>query len=118
MANKSLRLYRENQEEYLKKSKDNVATAKVLNIITLIFGSLVFLSIIIGFIYMGSNIYNFYDKLDEEGLFDKYEPYEIEERDSIYNYEDIYEIEEIEKDTLMIDSTIIEEIKEVETIEN
>lgn len=123
MANKSLKVYEESPEIYLKTSRDNVKTAKTLNIITLIFGGLVFLSLLIGFIFLGTTFYKIFDDLDQEGVFDQEYSREIQEADTIYDYEDTYEIEEIEiqeieKDTLMIDSTIIEEIKEIEIIEN
>ncbi len=117
MATKSLKLYKESHEIYLKRSRDNVATARVVNIITLVFGGLIFSSILIGFIYMGSGIYNFYDTLDREVLLDKY-PHLLKETDSIYEGEEDYEFEEFEKDTLMIDSMFIEEIKEIKIIEN
>jgi hypothetical protein len=130
MANRSLKAYRESPEIYLKTSKDNVYTAKIINLVTLIFGGIVFLTLLIGFISVGTAFYKIFDSIDRES------PYKIEEKDSIYDYEKdyeydnieidtieidstiIYEIKEIEKDTLIIDSTMIEEIKEIETIEN
>ena len=117
MAAKSLRLYKAQPEIYLKKSRDNVATAKVVNIITLAFGGLIFLSILIGFIYMGSGIYNFYDNIDKDDLLKKY-PHLIDEEDRINKQGEGDGFEEFEKDTLMIDSTFIEEIRETEIIEN
>ncbi len=124
MANRSLKAYRESPEVYLKTSKDNVYTAKVLNLVTLIFGAIVFLTLLIGFITVGTAFYKIFDSIDRES------PYKIEETESVYEYDKIevdtietdstliYEIEEIEKDTLIIDSLMIEEIKEIETIEN
>lgn len=124
VANKSMRLYKEKPEEYSESSRSNVSVGRILNIISVVFNGVIFLIVIVGLLFFGTFFYKMFDVMKEEGVFDKDYPYKIEtiESDSIDNYEDIYEIEEIEKDTLIIDSTMIEdmfeEVKEIETIEN
>jgi len=113
MANKSLREYRNNPDVYGPQSRSNVSTAKVLNIIALILGSLMTIGYIIYFAFYGvmasqilKEAYNmeqngddFYYEWENDSLYD-------DERD--YNYE---------KDTIVIDSIRIDEgeIIEVET---
>ncbi|WP_299764197.1 CCC motif membrane protein [uncultured Dokdonia sp.] len=127
-ANKSLRIYGQNPEGYSESSRSNVSMGKVLNIISVVFNGIVVLILLVFLLFFGTLFYNIYDAIDEGGGFDIDETtYDYEESDSLnYDYEDSYkieqieveEVEEVEKDTLMIDTTTIKEIKEVEIIEN
>jgi len=118
ISNKSLKAYKEKPEAYSDASRSNVSVGKIINIISVVFNGIIILILLIGLLFFGTFFYKMFDNLDKEGVFDQKYPYEIEATDSIYD--DPYEIEvqEIEKDTLMIDSTMIEEIKETEIIEN
>jgi len=115
-AKKSLRAYRENPEKYSEASKSNVTTGKIINIISIVFNGIAILFVLIGLLFFGTFFYKMFDSLDQDGFFDKYESYETEERDTIYDYENDYDSTEV--DTIETDSTIMYEIKEIETSEN
>ena len=98
VANRSLKTYAQNPEIYSQKSKENVFAAKIVNIVTLIFAGLIFLSIILGVVSLATTFNKFFDGID----IDKEYPYQTEEIDTIYDYE-------VEKDSLLLDSIFIEE---------
>ncbi|MFT5890213.1 MAG: hypothetical protein ACI9Y7_000303 [Dokdonia sp.] len=117
VANKSLKEYKENPEGFSGVSRSNVSMARVINIIAIVFNGIIVLGFVILFIVYGTFLSSEIMDSYKNGDYNTTDPYEWK-TDSLYDYEDEYEIEEIEKDTLMIDSTIIEDIKEIETIEN
>ena len=113
MANKSLRDFAENPEAYSPQSRSNVATAKVLNIIAIIFNGLIMIVFIIFFVVYGT----FMSTAIMEGIKQSQnEDYYEWENDSLYDYEEDDYI--IEQDTIQIDSIKVEEIKEFENLEN
>ena len=99
VANKSLRLYRENSEVYQERSKNNVVTAKIVNILGLSFSILTLLYLLYTFFTMGTA---FYDIVNQEDPINAiYTDYEEEPLDSIYFYTDELEV---------IDSTSVDSI--------
>ena len=113
MANKSLRGFAENPEAYSPQSRSNVATAKVLNIIAIIFNGLIMIVFIIFFVVYGT----FMSTAIMEGIKQSQnEDYYEWENDSLYDYEEDDYI--VEQDTIQIDSIKVEEIKEFENLEN
>ncbi|RKE98574.1 CCC motif membrane protein [Ichthyenterobacterium magnum] len=113
MANKSLREFVENPEAYSPQSRSNVATAKVLNIIAIIFNGLIMIVFIILFVVYGT----FMSTAIMEGIKQSQnEDYYEWENDSLYDYEEDDYI--IEQDTIEIDSIKVEEVKEFENLEN
>ncbi|MEH6534874.1 MAG: CCC motif membrane protein [Psychroserpens sp.] len=105
MANKSLRAYHLNSDVYAPQSRTNVSTAKVLNIIAIILGSLVTIGYILYFVFYGvmvSQIFKEAYNIEQNGDDFYYEW----ENDSLYEDERDYEYE---RDTIRIDSIRIDE---------
>ncbi|RNC88412.1 MAG: hypothetical protein ED556_04295 [Winogradskyella sp.] len=108
MANKSLRVYRENPEVYDRSSYTNVNTARVINIIAVVLNSLTFLVFIVVFAIYGTFISTaVLEGIRQDQLNDDYEYYEDYEweTDSLKVDEDVYEIEK-EIDSINIDSIL------------
>lgn len=101
LANKSLRLFRENAEVYSLHSGVNVKNARIVNIIALVLSSLISFFYFIYLVFYGAmfsslffGLYDHWDELEEydwqqEAIYKEYEPEQIEIK---------------EKDTLAIDS--------------
>lgn len=110
MANKSIREFNENPEAYSPQSRSNVATAKIINIIALVFNSIIFIFFIIVFFIYGTlfsaAIMDSYKQSQNE-----YDDYYEWENDSLYDYEE--DVIKVESDSIYIDSINIEEIKDV-----
>jgi len=117
VANKSLKTYQENTEGFSEISRSNVSMARVINIIAVIFNGLIVLVFIGIFIVYGTFLSSAIMDSYKNGDFDTTNPYEWE-TDTIYEHEEEYEYDTIEVDTIETDSTIIYEIKEIETTEN
>ena len=117
VANKSLKVYAENTEGFSEVSRSNVSMARVINIIAIVFNGLIVLVFIGMFILYGTFLSSAIMDSYKNGDFETSDPYEWE-TDTIYDYEEEYEYDTIEVDTIETDSTIIYEIKEIETIEN
>jgi hypothetical protein len=113
VANKSLKLYHENADEYSEVSRSNVSMARVINIIAVVLNGLIVLAYTVIFIVYGTFLSSEIMDAYKSGEFNTEDPYEWE-TDSIYDYE----YDKIEVDTIETDSTIIYKIKEIETIEN
>ncbi len=101
MANKSLKEFDQNPDAFSQQSRSNVNIGKILNIIALIFNSIVVLLIIIVFVTYG--------KLLSEDMLDAYKnrnniEYNIE-NDSVYNELDYIDY----SDSTDVDSTFIQE---------
>lgn len=101
MANKSLKEFDQNPDAFSQQSRSNVNIGKILNIIALIFNSIVVLLIIIVFVTYG--------KLLSEDILDAYKnrnniEYNIE-NDSVYNELDYIDY----SDSTDVDSTFIQE---------
>lgn len=103
-ANKSLKEYAQNPEIYDPRSKSNVSTGKVLNIIAIVFNGIVVL------FFIGMLV--FYGTMWSSGAFDEFRNYdnyndgaifEIEQ-DTLYHDSKTYKIE-TEIDTLIIEET-------------
>ncbi len=105
-ANKSLKLFQENPENYSHRSQSNVKTGKVLNIIAIILGGLHVLWMALYFIIYGS--------LFSSALMDAYRNGEF---DQSYDWEDWEEVEaepvEADEDTWVYDEEIPESVEEV-----
>lgn len=113
IANRSLRDYTDNPENYSPQSRSNVYTAKILNIIALVISSLVTLIMLLYFAIYGaifstfimesirqdeSNDWN-WEEYDQDGYYyDESEDsiIEDEENDTLYHYQDSIQIEELE----------------------
>jgi hypothetical protein len=102
MANKSLKEFDQNPDVFSHQSRSNVSIGRILNIVALIFNSIVVLLIILFFVIYGTVL--------STELFDEFKKrnqnieYNIE-NDSIYN-----DFETIEKiDSTYIDSVIFEQ---------
>ena len=106
MANKSLREFDLHPEAFAPQSRSNVVTAKVLNIIAIVFNGAVVLIFIVAAVFYGTLLsQGFYDEiLKDRGTDDYYEW----ENDTIYDYEDD-DYDEIESDSIRIDSIRINE---------
>ena len=111
MANKSLKEFQLNSENYVHQSRSNVSTAKILNIVALILSSIVTLFYLAYFMIYGALLstaimegYN----MEKNG-----DDFDFEwENDSIYDYDDDYY--EIEEDTIHIDSLSVDDLLESE----
>ena len=114
VANKSLKVYRENTEGFSEVSRSNVSMARVINIIAIVFNGLIVSVFIIMFAVYGTFLSSAIMDSYKNGDLNTTDPYEWE-TDTIYDYEEDYEYDNIEVET---DSTIIYKIKEIETIEN
>jgi len=88
-ANRSLREYRYNAENYYPQSRSNVYTAKVLNVISLVINSLFSLITILYFIVYGTFVLS--EILNDYPL---YEQYHYENNDYQYDDSDDQEMEE------------------------
>ncbi|WP_323787205.1 CCC motif membrane protein [Psychroserpens sp.] len=109
MANKSLKEFQLNSENYAHQSRSNVSTAKILNIIALIMSSIVTLFYLAYFMIYGALLSTaIMEGYDMQKNGDDFE-YEWE-NDSIYDYDDDYY--EMEEDTIRIDSLNIDEVLE------
>ncbi|WP_299214396.1 CCC motif membrane protein [uncultured Dokdonia sp.] len=117
VANKSLKAYRENPEGFSELSRSNVSMARVINIIAIVFNGIIVLGFVILFIVYGTFLSSEIMDSYRSGDFDTTDPYEWD-TDTLYDDEEDYEYDRIEVDTIVTDSTIIYEIKEIETIEN
>lgn len=113
IANRSLRDYTDNPENYSPQSRSNVYTAKILNIIALVISSLITLIMLLYFAIYGaifstvimegirqseSNDWN-WEEYDQDGYYyDESEDsiIEDEENDTLYHYQDSIQIEELE----------------------
>jgi len=112
IANRSLRDYRDNPENYLPESRSNVYTAKILNIIALVISSIITLIMLLYFAIYGaifstvimegirqseSNDWN-WEEYDQDGYYyDESEDSIIEEEnETLYHYQDSIQIEELE----------------------
>ncbi len=112
MANKSLREYYNNPDVYSPASKSNVSTAKVINIIAVVFNGVLTLVAVAIFAIYGSLFSAAFLEEMRNGTYDEYEW----EEDSEYKWEeDDYIIEE-EVDSVKVDSIRVDE-EGVETIE-
>ncbi len=94
-ANKSLKEYGQNPEAYDPRSKSNVSTGKILNIIAIVFNGIVV------FIFIG--ILVFYGTMWSSGAFDEFRNYGDYDD---YNDDPIFEVEE---DTLYSEPEIYDE---------
>jgi len=104
MANKSMRLYRLNPSEYSESSKSNVSIGRVLNILSIIFNGLIFLTILVAFLFMGvAGIQEYGDEFREGfgSTSDTHWDYED-------TYDDEYDLEEV--DSLSTDSIFLDEV--------
>nr|WP_321221730.1 CCC motif membrane protein [uncultured Psychroserpens sp.] len=115
IANKSLHEYKANPEAYSLNSKSNVATAKIINIISLVISSLITLGYVAYFMIYGVFISEIFQQVYEESKNNNGD-YDYEwQNDSLYLYED--DDFQIEKDTIRVDSININELIEEELIE-
>jgi len=115
MANKSIKEFNQNPEAYSPQSRSNVATAKILNIIALVFNSLIFIYFIIVFFIYGTFLSSAIMKGIRQSQNDNY--YEWE-NDSLFNNDEDNVIEE-EHDSIYIDTINIEKIKDIkDNLEN
>lgn len=101
-ANKSIALYRENQELYFEQSYKNVNTGKILNIIAIPISAIVSLIMIIYYLFYGAallSLFTFFGAMSsaiEEGQSNNSNYYEYykEETDTLSNWDDeSYDIE-------------------------
>lgn len=108
MANKSMRLYRLNPEEYSESSKSNVSIGRVLNILSIIFNGIVFLIILGAFLVVGvAGIEEFGDEFKEgfnSGSTNDWD-YEV---DDFSDTEDVYDLDEV--DSISTDSIFLQEV--------
>jgi hypothetical protein len=119
MANKSLKEFALNPEAYSSQSRSNVATAKILNIIAIIFNGMVILLFIIFFAIYGTLITSgIIEGIKESQNRNYYESDDDSYDDDTYDYKDDEII--IEDDTMRMDSINIDKINEVkiDTIKN
>ena len=100
MANKSISEFAEHPDAYSQSSLSNVKTSRILNIISIVVGSLITFVYVIYFAFYGVLI----SAAMKEAYTNEYE-YESWEGDSYYDDEDVYEIQE---DTISIDSIDLE----------
>ena len=114
MANKSLKEFAVNPEAYSPQSRSNVATAKILNIIAIIFNSIVVMFFIAAVVFYGTiSSQAIYDEMMRQNGDDFH--YEWED-DKTYDYnDDTYD--EVESDTMSIDSIRIDEEGEIIEVE-
>ncbi|WP_338408908.1 CCC motif membrane protein [uncultured Flavobacterium sp.] len=100
MANKSLKEFDQNPNIFSQQSRSNVYIGKILNIIALVYNSIVFILVLIALVFFGVvSSSEIFDKIKNDTIF---EDYQITS-DSIYqNYEYIEKV-----DTTYIDSTLI-----------
>lgn len=115
MANKGLREFALNSDAYSPQSRSNVATAKILNIIAIIFNGVVVFAFIIFFAVYGTLITSgIIEGIKESQNIDYYEDDDFDD----YDYEDDQVI--IESDTIIVDSINIDKINEVQidTLQN
>ncbi|MFK7782699.1 hypothetical protein, partial [Psychroserpens sp.] len=114
MANKSLKEYKLNPENYTHQSNTNVSTAKILNIIALVVSSIVTILYLLYFLFYGAILST--ALMEGYNLENNGDDFEYEwENDSIYEYDDEYY--EIEEDTIQIDSLKVDDLLE-STIES
>ena len=103
MANKSIKEYALHPEAFSRSSRANVGTAKVINIIAVVFNALVVLFFI--------GVVVFYGTMSSQGFYEEFlngnETFDEWENDSIYDYDEDFEISE---DTIRVDSISVEEI--------
>nr|WP_321232585.1 CCC motif membrane protein [uncultured Psychroserpens sp.] len=114
MANKSLKEFALHPEAFSPQSRSNVSTAKVLNIIAIVFNGVIVLMFIAAIVFYGiMPSQGFYDDILRQNNDDDFH-YEWES-DTIFDYEDD-DYNRIESDTISIDSIRIDdgEIIEVE----
>lgn len=109
LANKSINEFDLNSEAYSPQSRSNVATAKIINIIALIFNGLIVVVFVIVFTIYGT----FLSSAIMEGIKQSQnnEYYEWE-NDTLYDWEDDDEYYESEQDSIQLDSIEVEEIIE------
>ncbi|OEK09361.1 hypothetical protein A8C32_11615 [Flavivirga aquatica] len=98
-ANISLKEYASNPEAYSAQTKSNVSTAKILNIIAVVFSGVTFLWGIGVLVFYGTMLSS--GILDKFNSFDKFETYKYE-NDTIFNDSEYYK--EVEQDSIILDS--------------
>lgn len=120
MANKSMRLFRNNPELYDAGSRGNVNAGRIINIICIVIaglGTLVYLFYFLIYGAMFSSV--FMDAMDEYKNAkdsDTFENYEYDENE--WDYEEDNDSISQPSDTLVIDTFEIEEVEEIEAPEN
>ncbi len=112
MANKSIREYNANPEAYSPQSRSNVGTAKVINIIAIIFNGVIVLFFIIFFVLYGTLVTTAILDDIQNGNDSSYNDYEFEEENDYKWEEDDYIIEE-EVDSVEIDTTAPKSVNDV-----
>jgi len=95
-ANRSLKEYRQNAENYYPQSRSNAYTGKVLNVISLVINGLFSLIVALYFIIYGAFVFS---ELSKEYPF--YQEYNYENDDYYYEDSDEQELEEAEGDDLL-----------------
>jgi len=120
MANKSIRLFRNNPELYDAGARGNVNAGRIINIICIVIaglGTLVYLFYFLIYGAMFSSV--FMDAMDEYKNAkdsDTFENYEYDENE--WDYEEDNDSISQPSDTLVIDTFEIEEVEEIEAPEN
>ena len=108
VANKSLRLYRENPDLYSHQSRSNVNTAKVINIIAIIMNGIIVLFAIAAIAFYGTMLSSgFFEELQKNSRYDDFDDFEVEIDTSSWE-SDGYELD-IEQDSVNIDVLLEEE---------
>ena len=109
LANKSLKAFEQDPEAYSHQSRSNVATAKILNIIAIVFNAVVVLFFVAAVTFFGTlSSQDFYQEILRQQNTDDFE-YEWE-NDSTYDFEED-DYFEIKRDTLSIDSINVDAIR-------
>ena len=113
MANKSIREYRQYPDAYSRSSLNNVEMSKVLNIISIVIGSIVTMVFIVYYVFYGALLSHAIKEAYEADNYDDDYYYDWE-NDTIYDASNEYEDME---DTIIIDSIDIDEFnnKEIST---
>lgn len=109
-ANKSMKLYHLNPEEFTESSRSNVSIARVINIISIIMNSLFFLIIIGAIAFIGvAGVQGAFDDIRNDAYgSDNVWEYE-DESDTLNNWEEeTFEYEEV--DSISTDSIFLEEV--------
>ncbi|MDO7136993.1 CCC motif membrane protein [Algibacter lectus] len=105
-ANRSLKEFGNNPDVYTPQTRSNVSTARVLNIIAIVFNGIVVL------MFIGALI--FYGTMWSTGVFDEFKNFDNFETEEIYEYESdtIFSDTEYYESETTIDSIEVEELIE------
>lgn len=108
MANKSMKLYQANPEEFSESSRSNVSIARVLNIISIILNSLFLLIVIGALAFIGvAGLTGAFDEIRNKS-FESDNDWQYDEGYEDDFNEDAYEIKEV--DSISTDSIFLKEV--------